>query len=323
MRIKTFRQPSFAPHSARRARATFATAMLVAACTGNAWADEHLDPIGGPGGGQFEAHCPPNQFLAGFELRAADDVDAIRPLCVTASGPRETSAASDSDWHGGTGGASTYLVCPRDTPIVTGMHVAAEGMDTVIVNDITLSCGLAVDRRFRDSPLFPAIPPTVSFHAPRISPSRVDLYFYVATGDDARKTNGSQSCSYGQLAVGLHGRSGIWLDAVGLICGAPPDPGKTLGRVNTGTPLPSHPPGWTICDAARAALARNSPAAPNLVAQCAASAPAKSIGRVNAGASPPHPPGWTICDAARSARARNSPASPNLEAQCRAIGGTP
>ncbi len=255
----------------RSGRWIWLLAALAAALCGNASADDYLVPIGGPGGGQFEAHCPANQFLAGFELRAADDVDAIRPLCVNAYGPRETSAASDSDWHGGTGGASTYLVCPRDTPIVTAMDVAAEGMDTVVVNDIRLFCGLAVDMRGRDSPLIPTVPPMVSFNAPRISPSRIDLYFYVATGDEAQKTNGSQSCSDGQVAVGLHGRSGIWLDAIGLICGAPLAPGKVLGRVDTGTPSPSHPPGWTICDSARDARARNSPAAPNLEAQCRAS----------------------------------------------------
>jgi hypothetical protein len=52
---------------------------------------------------------------------------------------------------------------------------------------------------------------------------------------------------------------------------APPSPaGKTLGRVNTSlTPGPQH----SICDAARDARARNSPAAPNLEAQCRVSKP--------------------------------------------------
>src|SRR5258708_32924711 len=52
-----------------------------------------LPPIGGAGGGQFVARCPESQHLTGFELRTGDDVDAIRPLCVKAYGPRETSAA--------------------------------------------------------------------------------------------------------------------------------------------------------------------------------------------------------------------------------------
>jgi hypothetical protein len=65
---------------------------------------------------------------------------------------------------------------------------------------------------------------------------------------------------------------------------------------------------------------RNSPAAPNLEAQCAASkTPVKSIGRVGI-PSTPGPP-RPICDAARDARLRNSSAAPNLETQCRAAGG--
>src|SRR5262249_18282589 len=77
-----------------------------------------------------------------------------------------------------------------------------------------------------------------------------------------------------------------------------------------------------VCDAARAARARNSPAAPNLESQCRALPPTvTSIGRKDSSQSsePPIP----LCDAARAARARNSPAASNLEAQCPAPGGGP
>ncbi|MEP6634545.1 MAG: hypothetical protein ABJA62_10085, partial [Luteimonas sp.] len=115
--------------------------------SGAACADNALGLMGGPGGGPFEARCPQGQLLAGFEMHAADDVDAIRPLCVSASGPRETSAASDSTWHGGSGGKSEYVVCPHQTPIVRGMYVLSEGADTVIVNSIHLFCALAADQQ--------------------------------------------------------------------------------------------------------------------------------------------------------------------------------
>jgi hypothetical protein len=173
-----------------------------------------------------------------------------------------------------------------------------------------------------------------------------------SSGERATGTGGRQFCPPGRVAVGLRGRSGIWLDGMGLVCGEPTTY-LTLGRVNTGS-APSGPP-MSLCDRARDALARNSPAAPNLVEQCRKSQPAvKSLGRVGHqvglprasatvqeepavySGSPtipaaaaeviPHsaisadPP---ICAAARSARARNSPATPNLEAQCRAAGGTP
>jgi hypothetical protein len=103
-----------------------------------------------------------------------------------------------------------------------------------------------------------------------------------------------------------------------------PEPVKAIGRVKTGAP--TGPP-ISICESARRARARNSPAAPGLEAQCRAAGaagevpPVKAIGRVKlppTGA-PPRP----ICDVAREARARNSPAAPGLEAQCRAVGETP
>jgi len=80
-------------------------------------------------------------------------------------------------------------------------------------------------------------------------------------------------------------------------------------------PQSAEPP---ICAAARAARARNSPAAPNLEAQCRAATPVKSLGRVKV--SPPTSP-IPICDAALDARARQSPTAPSLEAQCRSLGG--
>ncbi len=43
--------------------------------------DVVLAPIGGSGGGGFDARCPKGELLSGFDVRAADDVDSIAPLC--------------------------------------------------------------------------------------------------------------------------------------------------------------------------------------------------------------------------------------------------
>jgi hypothetical protein len=131
-----------------------------------------------------------------------------------------------------------------------------------------------------------------------------------------------QICPRGLMPVGISGRAGKWLDAFGLICGASPLNGKyvaSIGRVKTdGGP---QRPARSICEAARDARARNSPAAANLEAQCQASTTTvQSLGRVNTDPSAPRPQ-RSICDTAVDARARNSPAAPNLEAQCQAAGG--
>jgi len=281
--------------------------------------DQTLPAMGGGGGGQFVARCQQGEILAGLELRTGNDVDAIRPICVVpysanVGGPHSAYPTS----FGGPGGGTVRLVCPDNAIAVAGLEVGYEGEQTKIINNVHLFCSVAATNQ----PL-PAYP-TVVFDGPAIGLTEGTPF----TGKDAvflyrRK----QSCPAGLVAVGINGRSGIWVDAVGLICGAlrldssKATPVKGLGRVAT----PSRPgPPRPICDVAREARARNSPAAPSLEAQCRASAPpvpVKALGRV-ATSSTPGPP-RPICDVAREARARNSPAAPGLEAQCRAAGGPP
>lgn len=313
----------------------------------------YLPTLGGTGGGQFNAPCPEvrrpdgtsaQQVLTGFELRVADDVDAIRPVCVTPLGPSSTSPvelqatagaalgqtlytvddpALRRGWFGGSGGRVVHLLCPRSTPSVLGIYVGAEGVDHIVVNNIYLYCGLAVATHQAPDAL-----PSAVVDAPGYRPSSGFLGLGVLR-EYGEHDWGGQACPDGQVAIGLHGRSGVWLDSIGLICGAPSRAtASSIGRI--GPPSAARPP-VPICVAARDARARQSPAAANLEAQCArierqndaaraAKPPATSIGRVG-GASRRSGPPPPICDAAQAARARSSPAAPNLEAQCAALGG--
>lgn len=115
-------------------------------------------------------------------------------------------------------------------------------------------------------------------------------------------------------------------------------PTMALGRVQSPAGTPAATAG-TICEAAASARARNSPAAPGLERQCAASKPTVQLGRVpepttNLGRVKPPPvqlgrvapsgaPATerSICEAAADARARKSPAADGLERQCRESGG--
>lgn len=237
--------------------------------------DAFITAVGGAAGGHFVARCPVGELLSGVELRVGDDVDAIRPVCVRATGPAETSAPILTTgpeglpgWNGGSGGGLKSVVCPRSQPIVVGMDIFAEGQDTVVVNTIKLFCGLAVTQQ-----AVAALPAAV-FEGELI-PSGVRSAF----ATKLRRFNGSPRCPGGQVSVGIHGRAGIWLDALGLICGEPtvtpnaPGSVRPVGRMaRTGTAAPARP----ICDAARDARARNSPAAPGLEAQCAAQETART-----------------------------------------------
>jgi hypothetical protein len=282
-------------------------AMLFFVLSAQAQTDAILSPVGGGGGSQFSARCPQGQLLTGFDLRAGDWVEAIRPICVAAYGPADVGPFEPfSSYFGGTGGNARQLVCPKNTPVVTGMYIWSAGVKTESVVALHLFCGVAATTQ---------------------TPSEVAAAKFEGGGSPnfIHYSEATQRCPTSLVAVGINGRSGIWLDAVGLVCGVPklsPKP-VALGRVQ-----PTSPPGppMSICARARAARARNSPTASALESQCRAAGAAGektppgpvALGRAQP-TSPPGPP-MSICARARAARARNSPTAPALEAQCRAAG---
>ena len=234
-------------------------AMLFFVLSAQAQTDATLEPIGGHGGRQFVARCAQGQLLTGFDLMTGDDVDAIRPLCVTAYGPADVGPLVPyPSKFGGDGGGPRQLLCPKDAPIVTRMYVDAEGIDKITVNNIRLWCGLAATTQT------PSQFPTVVFDGPAQKGTGQAF-----GGHIPRDILRTQDCPAGLVAVGINGWSGALLDSLGLICGVPkltPRPPR-MGSVNRSTtgaqPLP-------ICERAREARARNSPVASNLEAQCRA-----------------------------------------------------
>ncbi|MEP6634547.1 MAG: hypothetical protein ABJA62_10095, partial [Luteimonas sp.] len=182
-----------------------------------------------------------------------------------------------------------------------------EGQDTFIVNNIHLYCAQNVDAPSAEQST------SASFDAPDyLAASTPGFMRFSSEGGS------TQRCPAGQVAIGMRGRSGIWVDAIGLICDAVSTTAVTsIGKVQTGLP-PG--PKMSLCERAVDARNRNSPAAADLEAQCQASkTTVPSIGRL-LGSSPPERP-MTICERAADARRRKSPAAPNLEAQCAAQGG--
>jgi hypothetical protein len=214
-------------------------------------ADTYLTYVGGDGGVPFIQPCPGGQNLAGFEVRRGEWIDAVRVVCAVSYGPISTSPLVFTTgglmpgWHGGPGGHIEPLVCPPRTPIVIGMRVTAAGRDTITAEDMKLFCGPA-------STTQPIAPPP-----PLAQRYLNDRGYFVL------------NCPAGEVAVGIHGRSGEWLDAIGLICDAPridTSVVRAQGRVRGGaSPGRSQ---LTICEAAQKARARNSPAAPGLEAKC-------------------------------------------------------
>jgi hypothetical protein len=167
-----------------------ASAILFFAHAAHAQTDVKLDLIGGRGGGNFDARCPQGQLLTVFELRTGDNVDAIKPLCVTAFGPSDVGPLVPGGiWFGGTGGGQRQLVC-LNTPIMTGMYVLAEGKDNVVVTHIHLFCGVAGPTQSTNDV------PNAMFDAPE----------YHTSGNFGQELSATQHCPAGLVAVGIDGR---------------------------------------------------------------------------------------------------------------------
>src|SRR5438270_1252170 len=156
--------------------------------------DTILPAIGGDGGGKFTGRCPQGEFLAGFELWTGDDVDAIRPTCIPASGPASVGPLDNlPSRFGGDGGSARFLVCPKQAPIVLGMYVNAQGNATTVVHDIWLWCGVpATTQHLTEKP-------NLAFDG---HGGQCDGCLSLNLSTDAPR----QSCPSGAVAVGISGR---------------------------------------------------------------------------------------------------------------------
>ncbi len=184
----------------------FSALLVVAPVVGRG--DTTLPLLGGPGGGVFEARCPQGEVLRGFDLKTGDDVDAVRPLCASAVAVGSVGPLHDlGAWNGGNGGPNFQrLTCPSAAPVVVGLYIRSEGERTIVVNNVHLFCGVLT-------------------RSPQPRPPIAGAYF---DGPDAAKPGfgapyladlrQNEVCEPDQVAVGVVGRSGVWLDALGLVC---------------------------------------------------------------------------------------------------------
>ena len=167
---------------------------------------------GGAGGGGFITFCPPGQYLVGFDARAGAWVDNLGGLCATYD---VQSGALDGvtplSRQGGSGGAHVDPVkCSSRTQAIARIQffmTIGTGGGEGFVDYLSLSCQNLSSR----------------------SQDRSEEVALNTEGGAPYKTNGDrgyhvQACPRGQLAIGIQGRSGQFVDALGLICG--PGPGQ-------------------------------------------------------------------------------------------------
>jgi len=174
--------------------------------------------IGGGGGDPFSVRCEPGEYLIGLDARVGDDLDQVGSVCAKAKhdGTRKERSASRGG-GGGAGGAPERLVCPDDAPFVRSLAVSVEGMDSMMVNGVQVECGpLAgpLPRRVAGYNLLSASGP-IHRGGGGIGVSHAEW------GDE------TYACPDGMAPVGVHGRAGAMVDALGLMCATvetPPPP---------------------------------------------------------------------------------------------------
>lgn len=172
----------------------FYAAMLGLALTGQSSADAIKTPIlGGPGGGKFKDMCSANMYLVGFKYWSGSALDSVRPLCRRTT---DNGNWKGNDWRGdrwgGNGGTPEYIYC-ADDQYVTSLHVRWDGSG--IVHSFDLNCH--------------------SFD--RIDKSKARTF----TSGGVPTDDAGTSCPIGEFAVGIRGRSGSLVDALGLFCDKP------------------------------------------------------------------------------------------------------
>jgi hypothetical protein len=184
---------------------------------------------GGAGGAPFRQTCGHGQYLVGFHVATGAWIDNVRIVCAPriagaflVGGPR-----TPTSWAGrGSHPRRLVATCERNETVVGAISFQMtrhrDDRDAFVTH-------LAMTCRYLEPP-----------HDPMAEPIQItrmqDRPVGVSFGEPIR-----QSCPRGTLAIGIHGRAGDYVDALGLICGPAPrrPPIRAIGRPSS----PSAPGG--------------------------------------------------------------------------------
>lgn len=167
-----------------------------------------LPDMGGPGGSPYRVLCPSGTYLSGIAGRAGAFVDRLQLVCAPLLRfPFHLDIGTVQPQTIGLsrGGHTFQKDCPRGYAI-RGTHWFMTRSDRPVLSHFDFEC--------------------VSYEHPTDPTVRVSL----TTSPDEGCPWGSVICTFGvgmdwtfcpgdQLAVGLYGRSGDFVDRIGLVCG--------------------------------------------------------------------------------------------------------
>ncbi len=180
-----------------------------------------LPAVGGAGGDPFRVVCPSGAHLIGLSGRAGAWIDQLVPLCATWNAARQ---AFDAPVEGRAQGTSSGGLPMTTGRCPAGFAVTAAGIS---VNTKDSGTGRRID----------AFVDEIGLQCAQVGGSDVQPVRVGRAGDAGGNSrwlymSDRQACPAGQMATGIHGRAGLFIDAVGLICGPAPVLSKTAGAAS-------------------------------------------------------------------------------------------
>lgn len=160
--------------------------------------------LGGGGGGEFQSGCPINSYMIGVSGRTGAWIDAIQPVCARWNvRTQQLDSAGRGPLAGGNGGGPNTKMCAY-RQAVSGWEIGQRRYGGgVVVHWVRLRC--------KDLQPEPA--------GEGLIRERFGSYDDTPNGDWA-----DHRCPPGELATGIYGRHGAFLDRAGLFC----DKGLTM-----------------------------------------------------------------------------------------------
>lgn len=160
------------------------------------------DSFGGPGGGPFELVCPDGSFMTGVRARSGAWIDALSPVCNRWVGKKVLGEIDNQPFTGGGGGGGgeSFIRCQGPRGVVVGIEMFQANNRDRSVGHIIVNCG--------------------DFEQPSQFANKLRgsaEYLGQATATPRMEAR----CGWGLVAAGIHGKSGAFIDRLGLLCRRP------------------------------------------------------------------------------------------------------
>ncbi|HXA16227.1 MAG TPA: RICIN domain-containing protein [Thermoanaerobaculia bacterium] len=157
--------------------------------------------FGGPGGGPFELACPDGSFMTGLRARSGAWLDALSPVCSRWVRRSETlGEIDDQPFTGGGGGGETFIRCEGRRGVIVGIQMFQADNSDGSLGNMVVDCGdYKQPSQFWNKLGGSADYLGVSQRGPRVEKRR----------------------GWGLVAAGIYGKSGAFIDRLGLLCRRP------------------------------------------------------------------------------------------------------